>query len=102
MRLIKAFQAMALARMIKMDEFDFEELISDMLDITDKQREDEGFVANKVYEEFGLDFEQAFNFCRRLIEHTPTVQTQFSGKNYHAFVSKKYPVMLMRLESDAK
>ena len=30
-----------------MDAFDFEELVADMLDITDEQREDEGYLIDK-------------------------------------------------------
>ena len=82
-----------------MDEFSFEELIADMLDITDEQREDGDVIFDKFYERFGFDIEQGFNFAKALLPHTPKVQAGLSGKVFHAFVSKSTPAMLMRLES---
>ena len=82
-----------------MDEFDFEELIADMLGVTDEQREDDDFINNAFYDEFGIDPEQAFDFTKRLLLHTPKVQGGLNGKAYHAFVSKTEPVILMKIEA---
>ena len=82
-----------------MDIFDFEELVADMLDITDEQREDDLFLENKFYDKFEIDLETAYKLAKWLLPHTPTVQAGLSGKSYHAFVSKTHPVMLMKMES---
>lgn len=82
-----------------MDEFSFEELITDMLDITDEQREDDEVIFDKFYEKFGFDIEQGFNFAKALLPHTPKVKEVLSKKVFHAFVSKSMPVMLMKLEA---
>lgn len=85
-----------------MDEFDFEELIADMFNISDEERENESFIENKLYEEFGIEFENAYKFTRKLLAHTPQVKAGLSGKTYHAFVSKKHPVMLMKIEAKSE
>ena len=84
-----------------MDEFDFEELIADMLGVTDEQREDDDFINNAFYDEFGTDPEQAFEFARKLLPHTPKVNAGLSGKAYHAFVDKTGSVMLMKIEAES-
>ena len=82
-----------------MDGFDFEELVADMLGITDDQREDDDFIASKLYEEFEIDFDNAFKFASRLLQHVVPINAGLSYKKYHAFVSKNRPVMLMKLEA---
>jgi hypothetical protein len=82
-----------------MDTFDFEELVAEMLDISDEQREDDSVMEDKFYETFGIEMEQGFDFARKLIAHTPKVQAGLSGKEYHAFVSRKSPCMLMKIEA---
>jgi hypothetical protein len=81
------------------DEFSFEELIADMLDITDEQREDDEVIFDKFFEKFGFDIEQGFTFAKALLPHTPKVQAGLSGKVFHTFLSKGMPVMLMKLEA---
>ena len=84
-----------------MDVFDFEELIADMLDITDEQREDDDYLIDKFSQRYDheLDFEAAFRFARDLLRHIPKVKAGLSGKEYHAFVSKSHPIMLMKVEA---
>jgi hypothetical protein len=82
-----------------MDIFDFEELTAEMLGVTDEQREDDEYLPDLFAEKFSVEFEDAFEFARALLEHTPTVEAGLSGKNYHAFISKKSPVMLMKIEA---
>jgi len=82
-----------------MYEFDFEELIADMLNISDEAREDDSYIESVFYETFEIEMEQGFELARRLLAHTPTVKAGLSGKEYHAFVSKKAPVMLMKIEA---
>jgi len=81
-----------------MDMFDFEELIADMLDITDDEREDPDYLPNMFYEDFELLMEDVYPLVNKLLEHTPTVTAGLSGKEFHAFVSKTSPVMLMKKE----
>lgn len=80
------------------DIFEFEELIADMLDITDDQREDGNYLEGMFFDKFEIDFELAYEFTKRLLLHTSPVQAGFSKKHFHAFVSKNSPVMLMRTE----
>jgi len=84
-----------------MNNFDFEELIADMFGITDDQLlcEDDDFISSKLYEEFDIDFDNAFKFARRLLEHVVPIEAGLSCKKYHAFVSKNRPIMLMKLEA---
>ena len=82
-----------------MDAFDFEELVADMLNISDEQREDDSIMEQKFYDVFGIEMEQGFTLARKLLEHTPQVKAGLSGKAYHAFVSKSQPVMLMKIEA---
>jgi hypothetical protein len=82
-----------------MNNFDFEELIADMFGITDDQREDDDFISSELYEEFDIDFDNAFKFASRLLEHVVPIEAGLSCKKYHAFVSKNRPVMLMKLEA---
>jgi len=82
-----------------MDMFDFEELIAEMLNISDEQREDDAVLEQMFYEKFDIDMEYGFELARKLLEHTPQVTAGLSGTNYHAFISKKAPVMLMKIEA---
>lgn len=83
-----------------MDIFDFEELISDMLGITDEQREDPELVERMFFNHFEFDMNLGFIFAKALLPHTITVQSAMLDKKYHAFVSKQQPVMLMKIEAD--
>ena len=75
-----------------MDMFDFEELLADMLDITDGQRDDSDQIAeDTLYEKYGIGMEEAFSFAQALLLHVPPVTAGLSGKSYHAFVSKSDP-----------
>ena len=51
------------------------------------------------YDVFGIVLEQAYDFAKRLLLHTPKVQAGLSGKSYHAFISKTQPIMLMKIEA---
>ena len=84
-----------------MDMFDFEELLADMFRITDKQREeDESILETKLYEHCEIDMESAFSFAQSLLLHVPPVEAGLSGKSYHAFVAKRAPIMLMKIEAN--
>lgn len=83
-----------------MDIFDFEELIADMLDITDQQREDDAFVEDAFFRKFEIDFDAAYLFAQHLLLHTPKVEAGLTKTIFHAFVSKTQPVMLMKVESE--
>ena len=80
-----------------MDIFDFEELAAEMLNITDEQRKDDCYLPDKFYRKFDIDFELAFDLVRALLPHTIPVEAGLSKKHYHTFVSRKAPIMLMKL-----
>lgn len=82
-----------------MDVFDFEELTAEMLSVTDEQREDDDFLPSSLYDKYGIEFEAAYDFAKDLLEHTVPIRAGLSEKMFHAFVSKKQPVMLMKLEA---
>lgn len=81
-----------------MDIFDFEELTAEMLGVTDEQREDDDFLPQAFLDKFEIDFELAYEFSKRLLLHTVPVKAGLSEKTFHAFVSRKDPVMLMKSE----
>ncbi len=81
-----------------MDIFDWEELTAEMLNVTDEQREDDDFLPQKFYDKFDIDFDLGFMLAQHLIMHTVTVVAGLSKTKYHAFVSRKQPVMLMKTE----
>ena len=83
-----------------MDIFDFEELTAEMLSVTDEQRENDDYLIDRFYERFGIDFEQGYELAIELLQYTPKVNAGLSGKVFHAFVSRKNPVMLMRVEAE--
>ena len=82
-----------------MDLFDFEELVAEMLNISDEQREDDSLLEDKFYEEFDMDMQQGFKLAKHLLLHTPQVAAGLSGKSFHAFISRKAPVMLMKVDA---
>ena len=79
-----------------MDIFDFEELVADMLDITDEQRNDDDFLPEKFYLKFNIPLDDGFALAKSLLLHTPIVEAGISGNTYHAFISSTEPVMLMK------
>jgi len=79
-----------------MDIFDFEELVAEMLDITDDEREDDDYLGQQFYDEFEIELECGYELAKRLLNHTTPVKMGLSGEMYHAFVSKKRPVALMK------
>ena len=76
-------------------QFDYEELMADMLGVSDEEREKLEAV---FYEKYELDMDAVYPIVVDLLKHTPKVQAGLSRKTFHAFVSKSAPVMLMRLE----
>ena len=82
-----------------MDMFDFEELVAEMLGISDGLREDSSYLEDKFGEKFGLSMEAGFALAQALLRHTVPVEAGLSGKAYHAFVSRKGPIMLMKMEA---
>lgn len=84
----------------KMDYFDFEELVADMLDISDEQiNNEEDCLERMFYERYNLEMEHVYEFVKTLIYHTPIVEAGITRNKYHAFVSKKLPIMLMKVEA---
>ena len=82
-----------------MDIFDFEELMAEVLSVSDEQREDDDFLPNKFYEKFDIDFELGFALAQKLLMHTMPVEARISKKHFHAFISRKSPAMLMKIEA---
>ena len=82
-----------------MDIVNFEELVSEMLEITDKEREDPQVVQDRFFDEFEIDYHCAYTFVQHLIMHTPIVDAGLPNKGFHAFVSRKAPMMLMKTEA---
>ncbi len=83
-----------------MDISDFEELIAEMLNVTDEEREYDDYLQMEFYEKYGIEFDLAYDLVKDLLRHTIPVQAGLSKKMFHAFVSKKQPVMLMKLEAN--
>ena len=83
-----------------MDEFDFEELIAEVLNVTDDEREDDVFLEEKFFDEFEISMEQGYKLARYLLVFTVPIEAGLSGKKYHAFVSKEGPFMLMKTEAE--
>ena len=83
-----------------MDMFDFEELVADMLSITDDQRdEDDCYLEDRFYEKFDIDLERAYEFVRHLMPHIPITTTALTKKNIHAFLDKDQRFTLMKIEA---
>jgi len=82
-----------------MEDFDFEELISDMLGITDEQRNDGDCVVNAFHKRFGIDYDAAYIFVKALLPHAPIVQAGVNKELFHAFVAKDEPIMLMKMKA---
>lgn len=82
-----------------MDEFDFEELVADMLGITDEQREDDAFMEQAFFDRFEIEMEQGYQLAKALLPHVPKVKAGLSGNEYHAFVSKTDSIMLMKVKA---
>ena len=85
-----------------MDEFEFEELMAEVLDVSDALREDDNYLEDKFGERFGISMEAGFELAKALLPHTLSAEAGLSGKAYHAFVSRKEPVMLMKMEAARK
>jgi hypothetical protein len=81
-----------------MDIFDFEELVAEILDITDEQREDDDYLPSRFEEHFEMDFEAGYKLAKALLLHTTKVQGGLSGTEFNAFISRKGPYMLMKQE----
>jgi len=79
---------------------DFEELMAEVLGLTDDQLEDSSSLADTLEDIFGINIDMAYKFTKALLLHTPIVQAGLTGKQYHAFVSKSGPVMLMKQEAN--
>jgi len=82
-----------------MDIFDWEELTAEMLNVTDDERENDDFLPRKFYDKFGIEFDLGFELAQNLILHTVPLEAGLSKNKYHAFVSRRHPVMLMKLEA---
>ena len=84
-----------------MDIFDWEELTAEMLRVTDEEREDDDYLPQKFYDKFEIEFDAGFELAQHLILHTVPIVAGLSESRYHAFVSRKAPVMLMKAETKA-
>jgi len=82
-----------------MDIFDFEELMADILDVTDEQRDDDDYLEDKFYQRYGMDLETGFALAKDLITRTPIVDSALATKKYHAFIDKDQRFMLMKVEA---
>lgn len=82
-----------------MDMFDFEELVADMLSITDDQREDDCYLEDRFYEKFDIDLERAYEFVRHLMPHIPIIKTGLTKTNVHAFLDKDQRFIIMKIEA---
>ena len=76
-----------------MDIFDFEELTAEMLNVTDEQREDDGYLQMKFYEKYDIEFDTAYELVKDLLGHTIPIKAELSKKMVLAFLRKKQPVM---------
>jgi len=83
-----------------MDMFDFEELMAEVFGLSDDDRDNGEDIAERFSVTFGFEFEQGYELAKVLLLHTAPVEAGVSGKKFHAFVSKKQPVMLMKQEAD--
>jgi hypothetical protein len=81
-----------------MNIFNFEELIADMLTVTDEQREDDDYLPSLFYDKFGIEFDRGYDFAKYLLMHTVPVEAGIDKKHYHVFVSKDKPFMIMEAE----
>ena len=80
------------------DIFDFEELMSDILGVTDEQREDDDFIRDAFAEKFEFEFEQGYELVLHLISKTPVWEGALTKKQYQGFVDPKKGVVLMKQE----
>ena len=82
--------------------FDYEELISDMLDISDEQREEDPEIVSRSFAaKFGIDMEEAIPFTEELLNHVPIIHAGFNcDKRFKAFVAKDRPIMLFKKQID--
>jgi hypothetical protein len=83
-----------------MDIIDFEELMAEILNITDEERGDESFILQRFYDSYGIEFNAGFELAKILLRHTIPIEVGVSKKVWHTFVSRKNPVMLMKIEAD--
>ena len=78
-------------------EFDFDELIADMLDVSDEKRESgQEEIALALWKAFEIEYHTAYKLTVALLNHTPEVRSALGGNTFKAFVSKSAPVMLMK------
>ncbi len=68
---------------IKLDEFEAEELIRGLFELSDDQD-----VEEKLFDEFGIDFEQWMKIAGALIILTPVVESRLTKYKYHAFIKE--------------
>ena len=78
------------------DIFDFEELMSDVLGITDEQRDDDDFIRDAFAEKFGFEFEQGYELVLHLINKTPVWESALTKKQCQGFVDPKKGIVLMK------
>lgn len=81
-----------------MSYHNFLDLLADMFDISDDERikTNDGITHHVIHKEMGIDFEQAYFFTLKLLNHVPTVEDESNGKKYKGFVSKKESTILMK------
>ena len=79
-----------------MMEFEFQELMADILGISDEDREEGDFIIAETFEsKYGMDFEDGFAFAQELLQRTVPIKAALGGQ-FHAFMNKKGDTMLMR------
>lgn len=84
-----------------MDYFDFEELVSDLLGISDEERDDPDAVSEKFFEHFNIDFDAGFKFASALLMRTPTLRCAAAGGRYHAFFDGDGEISICRAPADS-
>jgi|TARA_S200002703_G_scaffold160084_1_gene176779 hypothetical protein len=77
--------------------FDFEELIADMLGISDDDRnDDESIVEERFFDKFNIEFVDGYEFACQLMKRTPAVSSVLSGELVQGFANKNGDVLLMK------
>ena len=77
--------------------FDFEELVADMLDISEDDRnEDESIVEEKFFDKFNIEFVDGYEFTCQLMKRTPAFRSTLSGELIQGFANKNGDVLLMK------
>ena len=81
-----------------MDILGFENLMSEIMGVSDEQRAECDFVQDAFLEKFNIDFDLGYELAKKLILHTVPVDAACS--TYHCFLSRKDKSVLMFIEAE--